>query len=105
MDITNQPSENRTVAKGSSPRKAGLTKKRLLLAAAAPTLLLLLGVFQLWPKSQNPPGLSGQPDSSLVLNTNRPSAPDFVVITTEGSPFRLSEQRGNVRILFFTGPG
>jgi len=44
-------------------------------------------------------------EASPLLTASRPPAPDFSVATTDGSQFRLADQKGKVLVVLFTAPG
>ena len=96
----------RLTAVNPTPAPTGAAgRKQLALAASLALFLLASAGVVLWARSLSPSQGNPPSASNLTLLSSRPPAPDFSVVTTEGSSYRLSEQRGQVQVLFFTAPG
>lgn len=81
-------------------------RRALALLAAPLVILMVLGAGWLFQTSgQNADPTSSAGGTNVGLVADHPRAPDFSIATTDGTLFRLADYRGQVVVLFFTGPG
>lgn len=76
------------------------SSKRRWLLLAGPLLFLAFAAYvgvSLYSRSSV--------SNSVSVDTSQNRAPEFSVTTTEGSNFRLSDQKGKVVVVMFTAPG
>lgn len=87
------------------PRRTRRWWLGLALVPPVAALAVLGGVLPLQPKGEEPAQSVPAPSGAVRVVDERPSAPDFTVITTDGTTLRLSDHKGETLVILFTAPG